>query len=535
MSGPEYLTVFNGSTGAEITTVNYTPARGTVSSWGDTYGNRCDRFLACIAYLDGVHPSVVMCRGYYARTALTAYDFKNNKLTPKWAFDTYGKSTLKAFEDQGNHNLCVADVDNDGFDEILYGAMCIDHDGSGKYSTGLGHGDAMQCGDFDPDRPGYEVFSCHEHGATNGNVVASFRDANTGEVLYKYTGNWDEGRAACADIMSAHKGAEAWVASDVFGVTNLKGEKVGLVTKDPAFTCWWDGDDYREIMNGTTCDSYDKGRMTTFYNYATATAINKSKQTPNLQADILGDWREEVIFRSADSTKLILFSTNFPTTRRLSTLMHDKMYRLGVAWQNVAYNQPPDVSFFLGGGMTTPTAPEMYYAAKLNQFITFPEIPEKIFGAEDFLLTASSTSTLPVSFISSDTTIVKIINNNMVHIVGNGSCNITAYQAGDSIYNETFSAPQLLKVTPTSVETFFELKSFVYPNPVKNELFVKLQDDEIENITYKIFDNLGRKILTGNLNDKMSSGIDVKILHPGAYIIHFNFNDQQKEMRFIKH
>src|SRR4030095_5265209 len=191
LSGPEYLTVFNGLTGAAISTVNYDPPRypGSLNPttdelkqmWGDGYGNRCDRFLACIAYLDGKHPSLVMCRGYYTRTVLAAWDLKDKKLVKRWVFDSNDEGN-KSYAGQGNHNLSVTDVDADGKDEIVYGQMTIDDNGKGLYSTGIGHGDAMHVSDLDPSIPGLEVFSIQERFDDAG---ANFRDAKTGTVIWK--------------------------------------------------------------------------------------------------------------------------------------------------------------------------------------------------------------------------------------------------------------------------------------------------------------------------------------------------------------
>ena len=208
LSGPEYLTVFDGQTGAAIDTVDYQPGRGNVGSWGDTYGNRVDRFLAGTAYLDGEHPSLVFSRGYYTRTVIAAWDLVDGELTPRWTFDSndYGS----AYEGQGNHQLTTADVDRDGLDEIVFGSMTIDDDGTPLYNTRLGHGDAEHVSDHVVDRPGLEVFAVHESPSGNGGVIASMRDAETGEVLWTNPGNRDTGRGVAADIDPGHPGSEAW-------------------------------------------------------------------------------------------------------------------------------------------------------------------------------------------------------------------------------------------------------------------------------------------------------------------------------------
>ena len=356
LSGPEYLTIFRGSDGKELQTVNYDPPRGEVADWGDTYGNRLDRYLACVAYLDGKTPSFVMCRGYYTRTYLAAYNWNGKSITKKWAFDSNDKGN-EGYRGQGCHSLCVGDVDGDGKDEIVYGACTIDHDGKGLYTTGLGHGDALHLGDFDPTRPGLEIWQVHENTKINGGVAGSFRDAKTGEVIFKFMASGDVGRGNIAAMIPGMVGAQCWSAGPLY---SCKGEV--LNTPKPTsdnFSIWWDGDDNRELLDGNHIDKLGKGRLVSLGNYENAIACNGSKNTPNLQADILGDWREEVILHSADNSKLIIFTTTAPTTRRLYTLMHDPEYRLSIAWQNVAYNQPPDVSFYLGPGMSIPPTPKI--------------------------------------------------------------------------------------------------------------------------------------------------------------------------------
>src|SRR5262249_16045844 len=196
--GPEYLTVFEGATGKALATAEYLPPRGKVSDWGDDYGNRVDRFLACVAYLDGVRPSVVMCRGYYTRTVLVAWNWRDGKLTRVWTFDSDdGTPGNRAYRGQGDHSLSVGDVDGDGKDEIIYGARCIGPDGKGLYSTGLGPGGALHLSDMDPDRPGLEVFNIHEHPKHEHGV--SFRDALTGKVLWSKP-SADVGRGVAMDI-----------------------------------------------------------------------------------------------------------------------------------------------------------------------------------------------------------------------------------------------------------------------------------------------------------------------------------------------
>ncbi len=350
LSGPEYLTIFSGATGRALETVSYQPARGTVSNWGDSYGNRVDRFLACVAYLDGKRPSLVMCRGYYTRSVLVAWDYRDGNLTQRWTFDT--NNGYSSYAGQGSHSLSVADVDSDGKDEIIYGACAIDHDGKGLYSTGLGHGDALHVSDFDPNRQGLEVWQCHE----NSPYGASFRDARSGSVIFRKTASKDTGRACIGDISASYSGCEMWASASV-PLTTSTGQELGSHSLPINFMIWWDGDLSRELLDGTTITKYNGGTLLSASGFA---SNNGTKATPSLTADILGDWREEAIWRTSDSKYLRIYTTTDITTHRIYTLMHDPVYRLGIAWQNVAYNQPPHTGFFLGNGMSSAPTPDIY-------------------------------------------------------------------------------------------------------------------------------------------------------------------------------
>ncbi|MCZ1263838.1 rhamnogalacturonan lyase [Paenibacillus tundrae] len=360
LSGPEFLTIFNGQTGKALSTVNYEPARGNVSDWGDNYGNRVDRFLAAIAYLDGERPSLVMARGYYTRTVLVAYNWRDGQLTKQWTFDS-NTSGNSGYAGQGNHNLSVADVDGDGKDEIVYGAMAVDDNGKGLYTTGLHHGDAMHLSDLDPDRAGLEVFQVHE---TPSNAGVEFRDARTGQLIWGIPTTKDIGRGMAADIDPRYKGAEVWADG---GLYTAKGQKIGTTLPSSTnFGIWWDGDLLRELLDSNRIDKWDYANSQTV-NLLTASGVssnNGTKSTPNLQADLFGDWREEVVWRTNDSSALRIYTTTAVTDKRIYTLMHDPVYRLGVAWQNVAYNQPPHTGFYLGDSMSTPPVPNIRYAGK---------------------------------------------------------------------------------------------------------------------------------------------------------------------------
>ncbi|QJU59972.1 rhamnogalacturonan lyase [Sphingomonas sp. AP4-R1] len=374
LAGPEFLTVFQGTTGKALSTVKYVVGRHPDTEnptsaqlnavWGDGYGNRVDRFLAATAYLDGDRPSIIMARGYYTRTTLTAWDFRNGQLTQRWLFDTASSPSLADYAGQGNHNLSVADVDGDGKDEILYGSMALDDNGqplwAGHAPGGqkLGHGDAMHVGDLDPSRPGLEKFGVHEDVKGNGGIGAAMLDARTGALLWSAPDTSDNGRGVSADIDPTYPGDENWSAHTA--LRTATGQVISATKKPNStnFAIYWDGDTLRELEDNVSISKWNWNTQSTDLLMTAADSIsaNGTKATPALQADILGDWREELILASADSTKLRIFATPYPTVYKLKTLMHDRVYREGVAWQNTAYNQPPHTSFYLPNEVQTDPA-----------------------------------------------------------------------------------------------------------------------------------------------------------------------------------
>jgi len=371
LDGPEFFTIFDGQTGAALATADYIPPRGDVGGWGgvggngsnDSNGNRVDRMLACVACLDGSRPSVVMCRGYYGRSVLAAWDWRDGRLSLRWVFDS-ATPGLEKYSGQGNHNLTVADVDADGRDEIIYGSMCVDDGGTGLYSTDLRHGDAMHVSDLDPARGGLEVWGIHENevvipGYENGFGAAMF-DAGTGAVLWGRSPGRDVGRCVAADIDPRHPGAECWwSASSV--LCDARGQEIGPRPRSQNFVVWWDGDLLRETLDGIRIAKWDweSGVEVPLLTAEGCSSNNGSKSTPALSADLFGDWREEVIWRTRDGRELRVYTTTIPTVHRFYTLMHDPQYRLSIAWQNVGYNQPPHVGFFLGAGMASPPRPNI--------------------------------------------------------------------------------------------------------------------------------------------------------------------------------
>ena len=369
LKGPEYITVFNGLTGEAMASEAYIPERGDVRAWGDGHGNRSERYLAALGYFDGKRASAVFCRGYYTRTVLAAWDWDGKKLTNRWTFDT-NDERWRDYAGQGNHNLRVGDVDGDGCDEIIYGSMAVDNDGTGLYNTRMGHGDALHMTVFDPTGEKLQVWACHE----NRRDGSTLRDAATGEVIFQLKSNIDVGRCMAADIDPTNPGLEMW-SSDSHGIRNIKGELVSPkpsedeMKKDKAmadeddtalfmrgmrlptnFAVWWDGDLLREMLDHNRVTKYDwtTGRTTLVKEFEGCEFNNGTKSNPCLSADILGDWREEVLVRTTDNTELRLYVSPLPTDYRINCLMEDIPYRLSVATENVGYNQPPQPGFYLG-------------------------------------------------------------------------------------------------------------------------------------------------------------------------------------------
>ena len=353
-SGPEYLTVFNGLTGAEINTIYYNPPRDiqahSKSGWGDANGNRCERYLAGVAYLHEGNPSAVFVRGYYTHCYVWAVDFNGKELKEHW-LHTSDKAGQGMYG-EGTHSLTVGDVDADGFDEIIIGSGAVDHDGTLLHRTGGGHGDALHLADMLPDREGLEVFMPHEEKGSSYKYDVSLRDARTGEILYylPQSGN-DIGRGLAANVSSKYPGYEYWSTAN--GNVYNAGVAVGSSRPSVNFRIYWDGDLLDELLDGSQVtkpkdDLSGNLSLMNFANYSNATSCNGTKKTPNLQADLFGDWREEVILHDNQTqSDLIIFTTTTPTEYRVPCLMQDRQYREAVAWQNVAYNQPPHLSYNL--------------------------------------------------------------------------------------------------------------------------------------------------------------------------------------------
>lgn len=353
LDGPEYLTVFAGPTGEEIDTENYIPARGNVSDWGDSYGNRVDRFLAGVAYLDGEHPSAIFARGYYTRMTVASWDLENGELIHRWLFDTDEPEYDSEWTSQGNHQLSVIDVDNDDKQEIVYGSVVIDDDGSGLHTTGLGHGDALHATYMEKDATKPYIFMPHEFEVPG----ISLRNADDGSMVFRIDKSGDIGRGVAAHLDVDYPGFQFW-ASDGLGLYNSEGNRIGSTPNSINHVVWWDGELSRELLNESTVTKWDINGAsgTELFRGLGGVAINGTKANPNLQADLFGDWREEVLLRTGNNESLRVYTTNMTTNHRLFTFMHDPTYRVAIAWQNSGYNQPPHPGFYVAGNMDFPVA-----------------------------------------------------------------------------------------------------------------------------------------------------------------------------------
>lgn len=353
-SGPEYLSVIDGITGAELARTDYI-ARGNISDWGDGYGNRGNRFLMGVGYLNGTTPGIIICRGYYAKTVIEAWNFSGNTLTRRWNFTALPNGQNSNYAGQGNHSIAVADVDHDGKDEIIYGSCTIDDNGTGLYSSRLGHGDALHVGKFDPDRSGLQIFSCFE----SGTLQVALRDAATGNIVWRVDGGSinDTGRALTADIDPNSKGYEMWHSgngSSTYAVNGSVLEKPlpttagGGVTYNHAI--WWTGSLNRQLLDKATITSYTEGRIFTG-GYDGLDVSTTNKEGLPFYGDILGDWREEMIYAhnvGGNPVELRIFSTDYPCNYKFPYLMSNRHYKLSAAHQNIGYNQPTQIDYYIG-------------------------------------------------------------------------------------------------------------------------------------------------------------------------------------------
>lgn len=484
--GPEFLTVFNGLTGKAMASVPYQPARGNTADWGDNYGNRQDRFVSAVAYLDGARPSIIVGRGYYNKLMRAAYDWRNGQLTLRWIFDSKDPNhpEYNAYSGQGNHQMTIGDVDGDGKDEIINGSSAINDDGKPLWTYGMGHGDALHMSDMDIDRPGQEIWICLESPGSYDGMGLRQYDAKTGQTNWGVATTGDIGRAMAADIDPNYRGMEMW-GSAGGNVYDAKGNAISTNVPYYNFGIWWDGDLGRELLDGNVMNKWNPAtksqtRLFTIYNDYPVTSNNDTKKNPALQADILGDWREEMILRKSDNTELVIFTSNIPTDYRIPTLMHDPQYRTAVAWQNSAYNQPPNTSYYIGYDMDVNNIPTAKIAVvdaiapkvtAINRLIpdfeknnatsvTFRvSFSENVNGVntDDFTLTTTENvsgtiaSVTPITNTSFDVT----VNN----IIGDGTLRLDIKNTNSGITDEANN-------TLTEAFTSGEIYTFDHTSPV---------------------------------------------------------------------
>lgn len=346
LSGDEYLTVFRGTDGQAVDTVYYPFPRGAVGEWGDNVGNRAERYLCAVAYLDGVHPEAVMWRGYYGKTTAAAFRLADGKLVRTCAFDSTQYADRR-YDGQGNHNLAVGDVDGDGKDEILCGSLALDHDLTPLWCSGRGHGDALHLADYDPVHPGMEYFSVHETEPCGMTLY----DAATGKELFHQDSDSDTGRGMMANAGYTDGYFELWGAGSFASYGGKDVREADYAYDSANFRIFWDGDLYDELLDGVDetgdCAVKISGSSGILEVFPDIRTNNGTKNNVCLTADLFGDWREEFAARSADGTALLVFTTVIPTKHRLYTLMHDRAYRMQTASQNAGYNQPPHIGYYI--------------------------------------------------------------------------------------------------------------------------------------------------------------------------------------------
>ncbi len=357
VEGPEYITVFDGMTGAEISTIPYhTNYAAGADYWGDSEQNRSERYLAAIAWLDGedANPSPIFARGYYSGAFVGAYDFDGTELKERWV--SRNITSGQGLWGEGAHWISVGDCDGDGRQEIVYGAAALDDDGSLLYRTGLKHGDALHLGDFDPDHEGLEVYMVHE----DGPYGMDLRDAATGELILHETGSSDTGRGLAAHLNPEAEGAYLMWSEDISAVYDWKWN---LINSNIApggggslnNRIYWDGLLSEDRYDKSVLEAYSPSKKSferitvNNDNYTVGTLNNDSKYNPCIMADILGDWREEIInwVEEDGAYSLVINATNYESDYTVPHLMDDGNYRAQVINQNCCYNQPPHLSYNL--------------------------------------------------------------------------------------------------------------------------------------------------------------------------------------------
>ena len=320
------------------------------AAWGDGYGHRSNKFFFGAPYLDGRKPSIFLGRGIYTRHKFVALNVnpQTHELTERWRWmNNQGGSPWYG---NGYHNYAIVDVDWDGRDEIVWGSMVIDDNGKGLSTTGLGHGDAQHHGDLDPYIWGQEGWFCNEDRPAN-----NFRDLTTSKLYHRATATNDDGRSIAGNFSNTYPGCQMSSAREGNIVSSVTHEQlpvsVSISGMAQNFRCYWDGDLCEETFNyingKNTEGSINKYGVGSIATLTGSLTNNDTKGTPNFMGDILGDWREEFIMRTADNN-IRIYTTTTPTEWRNYSLWYDHQYRNGMVWEMCGYNQPPHTSYFLG-------------------------------------------------------------------------------------------------------------------------------------------------------------------------------------------
>ena len=412
VSTPEFLSVYDGLTGAETARTELLPKKEPLSEWSYRYTDtgrltkRASHYLYGLAYLDGVTPSIVILRGAWDNVRAAAWHLEDGQLKLDWEHNTANADDVNSVYGAMNHNMSCVDIDFDGKDEIISGPMAMDDNGDELYAVRsegadgklvkYAHGDAFDVAKMDPDYNGYLTWACHETAGIPGN--AELHDARTGHVLFGESKNKDTGRSRAGDIDPTHKGWELWASTATIprdtsnefissGFNNFRYRLPdGSFDKDAEtgtdfegtlpinFKLDWDGDLLTEFLDGTRISKYNpEAGYVDVLKIANGCASNSgTKSVPCVSADLFGDWREEVVWKNSEESELRIYSTNIPTEYTIPTMMHDPYYRSMIAMQNNHYNQPPNVSYYLGAETTEIPVPEIY-VMKNGEKLTNPD------------------------------------------------------------------------------------------------------------------------------------------------------------------
>jgi rhamnogalacturonan endolyase len=287
-----------------------------------------------VAYLDGKTPSVLVVRGTYGLMKVDAWTLRNRKLERVWRW-TNERAPFK-YHGQGQHSIKTGDIDGDGFDEILNGSIAIDHDGRTLWSTGLGHGDRFYLSDIDPDRQGLEIWYTIEDPHPQNGV--SLWDARTGVPIFGTTEPTGDNQVAgglAGDIDPAYPGMEVWGDRFLFSAS---GQSIPGDVPPQNELVWWDADPLREILARGAISKW-KGAT-----------LGRTEGGVQQVADILGDWREEIV--TFIGGELRIYTTTIPAADRRVTLMQDRLYRNDVTHRSMGYPHVPMTSFYLGAPST---------------------------------------------------------------------------------------------------------------------------------------------------------------------------------------